>query len=455
MAIAAVEERSGIDPRIFLMAHHDIIEMCKEKQRYFSSSSRPPKEEECSQDEDDSDSDVAPMEDVVVPIPKVVANVGSGDHRLQLPLSMTFRWMWKASDGEQYPVIADLVYVSEHVMLHQIRAHPLFPERFSGKYFSKLSTSALYIKPTEVNGYVAWHFQDSTGAYRKMKDARDMGFRNMYAERPSLQPTAARIVKESLHRMSDMAQTLHPQIAKRGKSAAPKKRRPIAVQPNDAVHETFEDGGGAASSSMQLQPFALAPSVPWTLPNSVKAWLDYAVEVFPGSSKHISIAWSGEQQTLNSMKSADLVSLDHVVAQMPPGMQIAVASQSPFNKLGCVMSWSMAIKGYVDEICIGTDCTNIQQTLANRIRPKEFFLSLGDMLQSFEARKVFRCYPFSINTDGVTIYRQGTAIKTIRINDVVDEVAHARHVEFNIVKWSVIRDTPSLFAVCSSTFDVS
>ena len=429
MAIASLfpdleDPTGGIDPRLFLLAAHDNYVLTPEDERRVdttTSSSGEEDDSDASEGEDDV-SRFGQSEDLVMM---------SSDQRIQLPITMYFRCLWKGKDNEQYPVMADLLFVSDHVLLHQVRPHPQFPDHFSGKHFSHLSTSALYIKPTEQNGYTAWFFRSPDGKFRPLKDARTMfGFRNFYKERPSVQ-LAPRIIKDVLLRMADMAQTPNPIIVKHVKTSDGSKKKKKKRCPN-------------VSSS--VAPWETSPPqdvVSWDLTHAVKALLDYLVEVFPGSSKYVTVAVDSGQGT----QMMDIEPACKCV--FPHGLPNTMGPQSNFNLLGCFIVHSLQSKGYMNEITISTNCSNIQTALHARLRPKELFLALGDLLEFFDPKRSLQFYPFTLSPETLSIYRQGKAYKNVRMNDVLDELAYSRHVEFNVAKNSVIRDTPLLFAnVC-------
>jgi hypothetical protein len=399
----------GIDPRLFLMIYEDLVAIQKT--------------------EPDSS------------LPVVETKTSSKkDKRLVLPLTLLYRYQWQGPDGNCYPIWADLVYAEAHIMLHKIRPNPCFPERFNGKYFEHLSTSSLYIKPTDYNGYIAWYYQDQEGQFHTVQEARKRGFINSYADFPTIEPRANRISKDVLLRFADMAQVLHPSLARNtGKGGGAKRRKRIVQASTDEVieHEV-------PFSKELLQQT-------WTQCHSVKAFLDYALEVFPGHARDIRVAWSGITALSSMGPTAPFLPLSQALSQaLPQEMWPHLQDTTPLLQLGALMLWSMQVKGYVDSLQFATDCANIQTALQMRVRPKEFCLSLSDMLQEFEPRKWLRLQPFALTAETVSVFRGGVVIKNIRTTDLVDEVAHARHVAFNVVKLTVLQHTPKFFLYFSA-----
>lgn len=395
----------GIDPRLFLMIYEDLVAL-----------------------------QPAPTS---APAPAVESKkkVSADDQRLVLPLTLLYRYQWQGPDGESYPIWADLVYAESHVMLHRIRENPHFPERFNGKYFEHLSTSSLYIKPTDYNGYTAWYYQDHLGKFHTLQSARQLGFINTFADTPSAEPRATRISKDVLLRFADMAQVVHPLLSRNTGKGGGAKRRKRIVQPSttEVIEHEMPD-----SSELLLQA--------WTQSHSVKAILDYTLEVFPGHTRDIRVAWSGVVPMSSMGVTAPFLPIAQLLSQVMSWQQLqSLKDASPLMQLGAFILWSMQVKGYVDAVQLATDCANIQTALAMRIRPKEFSLSLADMLHEFEPRKWLRLQPFAITAETVSLFRSGVMIKTIRTTDLVDEVAHARHVAFNMVKLTVLQNTPKFF----------
>jgi len=355
----------------------------------------------------------------------------TNNSRVQLPLRMVFRWMWKGHDNEQYPIEADLIFYSSHVMLHRILPNPMFPDRFNGRYFSHLSTSALYIKPTETNGYTSWYYQDAHGSFHTLKDARSAGFRNSYTQRPAAD-LAPRILKDVLLRESDMAQTVHHGISRRGRVRGVKRRRPIAppVVP-DADINIFN-----VSTISSQQPVC---AVQWSLPHAVKVLIDYMVEVFPGHSRHILV------QSKSDGCFIPIASFICSIPDLPDALRQRILLETPFIILGCLIIWSTVIKSNMTELIVATDSHNIQSILNSHIRPKQFFLSAADWLMSFEAGRAMRLCEFNVTAETLNIFRQKELSKTVRLTDMLDEIAFARHVDFSVTKMSIFRDTPAIF----------
>jgi hypothetical protein len=399
----------GIDPRLFLMVYDDLVGL--------NSAKPTEKKSETKQ-----------------------ATKQYAPKRLQLPLTLLFRYQWQGPDGETYPIYADLVYVESHMMLHKIRENPKFPERFNGKTFEHLSTSALYMKPTEYNGYTAWYYQHPDGEFYTLQHARQLGFINSFHECPSMEPRHTRIAKDVLLRFADMAQVVHPHFMRNAGKGGGAKRRKRQVRPSTS--EVMEHEIPTSSELWQQ---------PWTQCHSVKAFLDYVVEVFPGHSREIRIAWSGFNVLSGMGPAAPFLLLSQVLEQVFTfSQQTQLHEAPPLMQLGAFVLWSMQTKGYVDCLQFATDCANIQTALQTRVRPKEFSLSLADCLQEFEPRKWFRLQPFSVTAEMISLFRNGVIVKNIRTTDVVDEVAHARHVAFNLVKLTVLQHTPKFFSYFSA-----
>lgn len=340
--------------------------------------------------------------------------------RVVLPLCMTFRYLWKGADNEQYPIQADLVYASDTCMLHRIRDNPMLPTRLSGKYFSALSSSALALKPCEINGYVAWYFQDADGTYHPMKEARTRRFKNVHKDEPEVQDMARHILKQDLLAMPDFTQVPHPSLTRRANvNANPhiKRRRPITQQP---INER----------EAERQRLA------WHMGNSALAVMNYLVEVFPGLSRNITVQILGTEQPIEQM-----------LVHLPQEVQAILMPEPPFLMLGGVLLWLSRTGQGLDQFSIGTACTNLQQVLNSRTNPDRFCLSASDWCASFEPQLRMSFLGCRLSADTLTVHRHGTrdVLKHVQIMDMLAETAFVRHVDTNTAIQCAVKQTPECF----------
>jgi len=329
----------------------------------------------------------------------------------ELPIELMFRWTWKGHNNEYYPIKAQLIHYTDKIVLHQILPHPEFPSRFSGQYFARLSTSALYIKPTETNGYTSWYMRNKQGKYVTLNELRNATFRNPSSKVPKV-TLAKRLMKDVLLRNPDFTQTVHPDIAIiKGTSGLSSRRRPVSR----AIVAT-----GPSIDSLTL-----------SIPHIAKILIDYLVEVLPCNSQKILI----DGQSLNA-----------AVALLPESMQKLIATQSPFVVLGCLVLWySIGLYSVVPCVTLSTDCLNLDVHFKMRLPIDKEVLSTAGWIQGFEKKQCIQLYSFRLSLDHLYIYHDKVLSKSVPISNLLDEIAFARHIDVLAVKTALFNDTPPVF----------
>lgn len=393
-------ERKEIDPRLFMVICQDIENMPTFSSSFQSSS---------YQDN---------MSSLVLNNSSSQVNAAA----LHLPLDMMYRFQWKANNGEQIPIKATLVYVSpgNKQMLHYIHPNVHFPDRFSGKYFKTLSSSSLYIKPVEQNGFTVWVFWNGrSNRYAPMKDARDIGFLNKFNTTPDVSPMAPKITKEDLYRNEDMAQQALPMLLKNGGKNS--------------------GSTGKRSRVVEIRPFATsaAPVVTltWMSYNSVKLLLDYLVEIF--------------------LCNTNLVALDGIPVSPISSLSLAPSPNQVFgtgnlNKidvLGCLIMTAIQKKQLVGCIMISTNAVDMKTIIRNNTSNEHLTLSLCDLIQFQGSNQCMQLYPFALDQNTLSIHStdKTMVLKTVFISNIVQELARKRHATVEDTKFFEMSTTPDCF----------
>jgi hypothetical protein len=366
------------------------------------------------------------------------------DGRIQLPLTIMFRFMWQDDMGNLHPIIGDLVHVDGMHLIHCIRYNPIFPARFNGKYFLFPSKSAFSIKAMEYNGFNTWFFLDQDGCAQTLNYARKIGFRNNSNVVPPHEPQAPAIKKAELLLMTQRAIEINPMTNKRRQLTVAQqsgKRRKVNPNPSHDQRAAAQRAIRHPTSTPQpssipwmLRSSTATTTTSWNIGNSALAVVQYLLEVFPGKIRNVRVAWSGIAPVSASTAPSEPQLLTQVMQeQMPPQMHSHIPHE-PLQQLSCYMIWSLASKGYVDSLLLATD----SQTLDARTKN----CSLYPLMCSWSDLTCFRLLPFVISVDSVTMYTaDGKIGRSVPITMVLDDIAAMRHVERQVVCTAVRQST--------------